>query len=40
MQRFVRVKNNVATSETLPGIAESGMMKLIDEIATTDRHGK
>ena len=40
MIRFESVRKRVTTRETLPGIAVKGMMKLIEETATIDAHGR
>ena len=40
MIRFESVRNRVTTRETRPGIAVKGMMKLIEETATIDAHGR
>ena len=40
MNMLVRVRNNVTTSPTLPGIAESGMMKLREDANTIRIQGK
>ena len=40
MIRFVSVRNRVTTSETRPGIAVKGMMKLAEEMATIDADGR
>ena len=40
IMRLNSVRNSVTTSETRPGIAVKGMMKLTDEIITIDTQGK
>ena len=40
MKTFVKVRNCVTTSDTLPGIAVTGITKLICETTTIAAHGK
>ena len=40
MIRFESVRNKVTTSDTRPGIAVTGIIKLMDEIATIDAQGR
>ena len=40
IKMFVRVRNCVTNSATLPGIAESGMIKLKLAVATIAQDGK
>ena len=40
MKRFVSVRNCVTMNATRPGIAESGMIKLIDEAVTIAKEGR
>ena len=40
MNILVSVRKSVTARVTLPGIAESGTMKLIPEIRTIEMHGR